>query len=57
MKKIKTKTKIILAVILLIIGLSVFGHNTTGMKAVHEAVYNFLMMLQEFASKDIVGIV
>jgi uncharacterized protein YpmB len=56
MKKISTKTKIILAVIILVIGLSVFGHGTTVMKAVQEAAHNFLMMLQEFASKDIVGI-
>ena len=55
--KISTKTKIILAIILLIIGLSVFGHGTDGLKAVQKAAHNFLMMLQEFASKDIVGIV
>jgi hypothetical protein len=57
MMKISTKTKIILVFILLIIGLSVFGHGTDGLKAVQKAAHNFLIMLQEFASKDIVGIV
>jgi hypothetical protein len=55
--EIHTKTRIILAIILLILGLSVFGHGTDGFKAVQKAAQNFLIMLQEFASKDIVGIV
>ena len=55
--KVSTKASIMLAIILLIIGLSVFGHGADGLKAVQKAAHNFLMMLQEFASKDIVGIV
>jgi hypothetical protein len=57
MKKINTKTRIILSILLLIIGLSVLGHGTGGLKAVQKAAHHFLIMLQEFASKDIVGIV
>ena len=55
--KISTKTRIILAIILLIISLSVFGHGADGLKAVQKSAHNFLIMLQEFVSKDIVGIV
>ena len=57
MKQTRTKIKIILALVLLVIGVVVFWPGSDGLKTVQKAAHNFLMMLQEFASKDIVGIV
>ena len=57
MKPTRTKTKIILTIVLLAIGVALLWPGSGGLKTVQKAAYDFLMMLQEFASKDIVGIV
>ena len=49
--------KILFAIILLIIGLFVFKHGTGSLNAAQKAAENFLLILQVFVSKDIVGIV
>jgi hypothetical protein len=49
--------KIILAIILVIIGLFVFRHGTGSLKAAQHMTGKFMLMLQEFAKNDIVGII
>ena len=56
MKKLSTRVKIIFSIILFI-GFLIFGYNADRREAVQETVHHILKMLQEFASKDIVGIV
>ena len=51
------RIRILLSVILLMISLFIFGHGTGSLSAVQKAAKEFLLMLQDFASKDIVGIV
>ena len=57
MEKKTPKIKILLAIILLIIGLFVFRHGTGSLNAAQKAAGNFLFILQEFASKDVIGII
>lgn len=57
MGKKGTQIKILLTIILLIIGLFVFRHGMDSLNAAQKAAGNFLLMLQEFAKKDIVGII
>ena len=57
MKKMSIKIHAIFVAILLFIALLVFGQGTDSIKVAQKITQDFLLMLQEFASKDVIGII